>query len=293
MKVTVLVTTYNHEKFIAQALDSVLMQRTNFDYDVVVIEDYSTDGTRSIVIDYQRAYPDRIRLVLAQTNERSNRTLAREFQASAARYIAWLDGDDFWTSPHKLQKQVDFMEAHSEYSLCFHNVRVFYEDGSRKSWNHNRDDQQVDLTLEDLWVSNPIAGCSPMFRKDLVGEIPDWYCTNIWGDWPLYILSAQRGKIGYLDEVMGAYRVHSGGLWSGLSDSEKQEKFIEFYGIMNENLDFEYDQIISTMISRCYVQLAAERSGMPNGVPVTPYYLFVVWVGTIAFTALTVAWRKG
>src|SRR5918999_434425 len=114
MKVTVLVTTYNHEKFIAQALDSVLMQRTNFDYDVMVIEDCSTDRTRSIVIDYQRAYPDRIRLVLAQTNERSNRTLAREFQASAARYIAWLDGDDFWTSPHKLQKQVDFMEAHSE-----------------------------------------------------------------------------------------------------------------------------------------------------------------------------------
>ena len=229
-KVTVLVTTYNHEKFIAQALESVLMQRTNFSYDVVVIEDCSTDSTRRIVIDHQRAYPDKIRLVLSENNRCDNVNFCGAFLESASQYIALLDGDDYWTSAHKLQKQVDFLDAHPECALCFHNVTVFYEDGSREPWNRNPANQKEFSTLEDLWSGNFIAGCSPMIRRDLFGEFPSWYAnTGISGDWPLYLLSAQHGNIGYIDEVMGAYRIHGGGLWSSLSESRKVEEVIAFY----------------------------------------------------------------
>src|SRR5918993_30043 len=130
MKVSVLLTTYNHEKYIAQAIDSALTQETNFDYEIVIIEDCSTDGTRDIVISYQKRYPEKIRLVLAEKNECDNTAFAAAFQASPARYIALLDGDDYWTSPHKLQRQAEFLDAHSECVLCFHKVAVVYQDGS-------------------------------------------------------------------------------------------------------------------------------------------------------------------
>jgi len=109
MEVSVLVTTYNHERYIAQALDSVLMQETDFDYEIVILEDCSTDATREIILAYQKRHPDKIRLRLAAQNQCSNKPFAEEFQASSSPYIAMLDGDDYWTSPEKLQKQVEFL----------------------------------------------------------------------------------------------------------------------------------------------------------------------------------------
>ncbi len=267
-KVSVLLVTYNHEKYIAQAIESVLMQRVNFDYEIVIIEDCSTDSTRDIVVDFQKRYPDRIRLVLAEKNKCTNEDFAAAFQASPSQYIAWLDGDDYWTSPHKLQRQADFLDAHPECAICFHNVVAFYEDGSREPWYRNPVDQKEISTPEDLWACNFIASCSSMFRKGLLSEFPAWYCTDITGDWTLNILFAQHGKIGYLDEVMGAYRIHSGGYWSSLSEIQKLEGLIEFYETMNANLGFRYDEAIKTMISRCRVQLAVERSGLPHDVTV-------------------------
>jgi len=260
MKVSVLLTTYNHEKWIAQAIDSTLMQETNFDYEVVITEDCSTDSTRDIVIDFQRRYPGKIRLILSEKNKNDNTNLVTAWQTSPSQYVAWLDGDDFWTSPDKLRKQVAFLDTHPECAMCFHNALRFYEDGSRKSKTYNADNQKEFSTLEDIWASNFIAGCSPMFRKDLFREFPGWYSyTNIWGDWPLYILSAQYGKIGYIDEVMGAYRVHAGGTWSSLNDIEKLEELLKFYETMNANLNFRYNEIVSTIISRRCVKLAVER----------------------------------
>ncbi len=123
MKVSVLVVTYNHENYIVQAIDSILAQEVNFDYEILIIEDCSTDRTRSIVLDLQAKYPERIRLSLAEQNECSNKRFATEFLASPAEYVATLDGDDYWTSPHKLQKQVDFLDAHPECAICFHNTQ--------------------------------------------------------------------------------------------------------------------------------------------------------------------------
>jgi glycosyltransferase involved in cell wall biosynthesis len=259
-KVSVLLSTYNHENFIKWAVESVLMQETDFDFELVIIEDFSTDGTRDIVTDFQKKYPDKIRLVLSDKNMNNLDNFVSAFQSSAARYIAMLDGDDFWTSPRKLQRQADFLDTHPECSVCFHNVRVFYEDEDGAPWNYNHDAQREISTLEDLWEYNFIAGRAAMLRAGLFGEFPGWFFEEIWGDWPLYILNAQYGDIGYIDEVMGAYRIHSGGYWSGLDRVQKLEQLVHFYGRMNRNLGFRYEKSIRAAMSRYSSELALQRA---------------------------------
>jgi cellulose synthase/poly-beta-1,6-N-acetylglucosamine synthase-like glycosyltransferase len=119
-RVTALVMTYNHERFIGQALDSVLMQETNFDYGILISEDCSTDRTREIIQEYATRHPERIRLILSDHNLRTNEIVTRGIREAQGEYVALLDGDDYWLARHKLQNQVDFLDTHPECSVCFH-----------------------------------------------------------------------------------------------------------------------------------------------------------------------------
>jgi glycosyltransferase involved in cell wall biosynthesis len=258
MEVSVLLTTYNHQRYIAQALDSVLMQETNFEYEIVILEDCSTDATREIVLSYQKKHPRQIRLRLAERSERSAKSFAEEFQAAPGTYIAMLDGDDYWTSPKKLQMQVEFLKAHPECVICFHNAMLVYEDG-RVPIPHNPPNQKPFSVLEDLWQSCFIASATPMFRKDVFSTFPEWYYTMPVGDWPLYILYAQHGQIGYIDELLAVYRIHGEGLWSKQAQIQKLESLISIYESMNANLDFRYNVTAQLMISKRKNELALAR----------------------------------
>jgi glycosyltransferase involved in cell wall biosynthesis len=248
--------TYNHEKFIAQAIDSILMQKVNFDYEVIIGEDYSTDRTREIVIDFRKRYPDKIRLLLNEKNVGGRKNFIQILKASRGDYIAILEGDDYWTSPNKLQKQVDFLDSHPECAICFHSVKVLYEDGSRESWISLPSGKKEIYTLEDLLEKNLVATLSTMFRKGLFGEFPSWFHLTPVGDWPLHILNAQYGKIGYIDEVMGVYRIHANGVWSskGLVQNLKGE--IETYKFLNSHFNFRYDKFIRSKVSLRYLWIA-------------------------------------
>jgi glycosyltransferase involved in cell wall biosynthesis len=255
-KVSVVLLTYNHAKWITQAVESVLMQETNFDYEVTIVEDCSTDGTREMVIDFRERFPERIRLRLSEKNGEYRKNLAAAFLDSSGQYIAQLDGDDYWTSPAKLQKQADFLDAHPECVMCFHNVRVFDEDGAVEPWYLNSSDQEEITGLEDLLVDNYIASCSPMLRHGVIEEFPDWYYTAAWADWPLYLLHAQHGNIGYLDEVMGARRFHSGGMWAGLGNTQKVEHTIGFYELIEPTFDARHRAIVQGRITALSRKLA-------------------------------------
>jgi len=270
MEVSVLVTTYNHEKYIAQALDSVLMQETDFDYEIVILEDCSTDATREIVLAYQKRHPDKIRLRLATQNECSNKPFVEGFQAAPSPYIAMLDADDYWTSPKKLQKQVEFLDAHPECALCFHNALRIYEGEKRGALPHNVAGQKRISAIEDIWEHNFIAGCTPMVRKDALGTFPEWYHSLLWGDWPLYILCALHGKIGYIDEIMGVYRIHSQGFWSKLDVIQKLEWWIAFYETMNANLGFRFDSVVKPLVSARRKELANLRSLVDTAQKILP-----------------------
>ena len=206
--------TYNHEKFIAQAIDSVLMQQTTFDYELVIGEDCSTDGTRAIVVDYQQRYPDRIRAFLREKNLGMHENAKQTLDACRGEYIAFLEGDDYWTDPLKLQKQVDYLESHSEYSMCFHNVHVIQEGNEHEPTLWHTQPMKAVYTFEDLLPGNFIHTPSVMYRTGLVTELPAWYYEMPMGDWPLYLLLTQHGGAGYLSDVMAVYRKHAGGVWS-------------------------------------------------------------------------------
>jgi glycosyltransferase involved in cell wall biosynthesis len=279
MKVTVLVTTYNHEKYIAQALDSVLMQKTNFDYKIIIGEDCSTDRTRSIVVDFQRRNPRKIRLLLPRKNlgcGSGNRIFAQAFESAQSQYVALLDGDDYWISPTKLQRQADFLDDHPECALCFHNAIRIYEDSNRAPLPYNLKSQKPVSVLEDIWRGNFIAGCAAMFRKDALGNFPEWYYALHYGDWPLYILCAQHGNIGYLDEILGVYRVHGKGLWSGLNSVQKLEGLIAFYQTMNANLNFRFNHIVEPLVSARRKELAIARSLVKIGRKTLPPGVVVI-----------------
>ena len=128
---TVVTITYNHEQYIHQCIEGILAQKTSFPVEYIIADDCSTDGTRAICEEYARNYPDIIRLVSSSANVGAVENEQRAFLAAKGKYIATCEGDDYWTDPLKLQKQVDFLESHPEYSVCFHRFKKYHEiDGS-------------------------------------------------------------------------------------------------------------------------------------------------------------------
>jgi len=258
VKVSVAIIAYNHEAFIGQAIDSVLMQQTDFEYEIVIGEDCSTDRTRDIVRDYGDRHRDRIRLLLADRNRGGHANFVSSLMACRGSYIATLDGDDYWTAPHKLQKQADFLDGHSECSYCFHNVETVWEDSSSKPRAWFSTPLKATLGLEDILAWNFSATCSVMFRRGLFGEFPDWYFKLSMGDWPLHVLNAQHGSTGYDHEVMAVYRRHANGTWSSHGRLATIPGEIKFLRTINRHLKYEFNRQIRLGLASRYYDMAIE-----------------------------------
>jgi glycosyltransferase involved in cell wall biosynthesis len=263
MKVSVCLITYNHREYVAQAIESVLAQKTSFPFEIRIGEDRSTDGTREIVEGFGRRFPEKIRLNLQETNRGLLPNFLSTFESCRGEYVALLDGDDFWTSPGKLQKQADFLDRHPDCTISFHQTEVLLPDRTLCETNYTQPGQPPFASIDALFETNFIATCSAMLRRSAVPKIPDWYRTSRWEDWPLYLLFADRGRIGYLPEAMGIYRSHGRGLWSGLDPIAQVEAVIGFLLTMDERLGRRYTAEILKSASR-YVgdleKLKAERA---------------------------------
>lgn len=205
---SVCVRTRNQERFIGEALDSVLRQHTTFPFEIIVSDDASTDGTVGILQDYQKQYPEKIRLLLQETNIGGPENLKRVIEASEAKYVTCLDGDDFYTDDYKLQKQVDVLEAHPEYAACFHNT--WYADGEgRLCGLFNRPDfhaiHDAREFIRERWFV-PIH--SAVLRREYI-EFPKWYNTVMNDDYVVHLSVAKHGPYYYMPDVMVAYRRHA------------------------------------------------------------------------------------
>ncbi|UOQ67735.1 glycosyltransferase family 2 protein [Hymenobacter volaticus] len=248
--VSVWITTYNHKHFIADAIESVLMQQTTFTYEVVIGEDCSTDGTREIVLDYQAKYPGKIQLFLPNVNLGMIPMMWASYQRCKGRYVAWLDGDDFWLDPMKLQKQVSFLENNPEFSFCFHRVRVqtkTYSYISKDPLMLNANDV---LTVSDFITKriNPVASLSVVHRNIPIDDLPTWVFSLPYPDLGLYFVFCRYGKAKYFRDVMGAYRVHDGGAYSGQSDYYNFTKVITFLKVIKKVEDPKYSNKIDEII---------------------------------------------
>jgi glycosyltransferase involved in cell wall biosynthesis len=215
IKASVAMVTYQHERFIAQAIESVLQQRTTFDFELIIGEDCSSDQTRDIARDYAARFPARVRLELPEKNVGLTRNLSRTIDLCRGQYVAWLEGDDYWTSPDKLQRQADYLDANLDCAWCFTRAIVVDEGGQPIQTPPAVRVVQSKYTLAEYLdrLFQPRA-CTVMFRHRLFSEFPDWFYDLPTGDMPIHVLNAQHGNIGFIDETMAAYRIHPGGVWS-------------------------------------------------------------------------------
>lgn len=251
MKVSVLMATYNHEKYIAQAIESVLLQQTDFEVNLLIGEDCSKDSTRQIIESYTKRFPKVIKPVYQEKNVGAGTNFAQLYKMAKGDYIAELEGDDYWVDPLKLQKQLMFLETHNEYSMCFHNVIVFHQDGSQKAHPfHNSKAMRANYTLADFLQGNFIQACSVLYRKDCVPDMPSWINTMPMGDWPLNVLHAEKGNVGYIDEIMAVYRVHNSSVWASQGLPQRIRFSIDAAVMLDEGLSSRYHGTLSTTHAR-------------------------------------------
>jgi len=219
--VSICCNTYNHAKYIKDAIDGFLMQKTFFPYEIIIHDDASTDGTRQIIKEYAERNPELIYPIFQTENQYSKKqkSISARFVWPHVRgkYIALCEGDDYWTDPHKLQKQVDFLEVHPEYSLSFHAVEDFNMDTGKTGvlrYKCKNGFRTFNVNNAILIGGALLATNSMVFRSEFIRSIPEWYDNAPAGDFALTLILSSRGRIAYFDDVMSVYRRGVPGSWT-------------------------------------------------------------------------------
>lgn len=209
---SVCLITYNHVNYIRAAIEGVLMQKVNFTWELIIADDFSTDGTREIVLEYKKRHPEFIKLILQEKNVGPAQNWLDLIKAPKAKYIAYFEGDDYWTDPLKLQKQVDCLDKHDNIAICCHNVQDIYEEGLDETPYLSKGLVPESIfTAEDLIAKGWFIRASSLMFRNLVVQLPDWLQDerSSQGDFILQLLHATYGDIYYMSEVMSVYRIHS------------------------------------------------------------------------------------
>jgi glycosyltransferase involved in cell wall biosynthesis len=248
-KVSICMITYNHGQFIRQSINSILQQVTDFEYRIIIGEDSSTDDTRKICEEYAAIHPEKIQLITSENNVGMMANFTRTLKACKGRYIAFLEGDDYWTDSHKLQIQTDFLDANAEYSLCFHNatVKMDRSDGKRE-WVMPKNLEKESFDTRDLlspWFI-PSASCVFVNYTDL--DLPEWYYHCEYGDLPLMLLLTLKGKFRYIDRNMAVYRLHDAGVSNLHKGLDKVLIMIFIYEHFNTHTKYRFQDKINECI---------------------------------------------
>ena len=207
--------TYNHASYIRECLDGFLMQKTTFPFEIIIHDDCSTDGTDKIIKEYVKKYPDIIKPIFETGNQYSKgvRGMFAKYcyPQAKGKYIALCEGDDYWTDPLKLQKQVDFLELHQDCSLCFHNVMTKTVEGEFKSDLAKIDSSRI-YSPNEIIRNWTIPTCSVLFRAEKIAGDSDRDNPKFkYGDNVLFLTAAKYGQLYGINEYMGVYRKNIGG----------------------------------------------------------------------------------
>ena len=282
--VSVRCTTFNHEKYIRQALDSFLMQQTDFPFEIVVHDDASTDGTQEILKEYAQKNPEKIRLILQTENQYSQGRGPSGFlhPQLRGRYVAFCEGDDYWTDPEKLQLQVDYLESHPECSLCAHQairvneagdyVRPYCDDPNQEDY-----DMDFEAVLHNL---SRFPTASMLFRTAFFREKKD-SLDRFWNfDYLNKLLLAGSGRVRVLARPMAAYRMASQGSWTERMQKDNR-KYIQHlqnaartYEAVNEYFEGRYQDLMEPEIRRRWAQVYECSGNLPalKQPEMRPYY---------------------
>lgn len=253
--------TYNHKDFIKEAIGGFLKQETTFQIEVLINDDCSNDGTSEIIKEYELKYPNLIKPIYQEVNQYSQgvRGMSRRFNYPRAKgkYIALCEGDDFWTDPLKLQKQVDFLEKHSDCSLCFHNTKMTFMDASRpplvwgppglmKKESHLFTPEEAIAGGLGIWTSSMIMRSSIMKERR-----PDWLSKVVYGDVAVRLICANEGNFGFIGgKPMSVYRRGVPGAWSadeGKTREWEEQRLRSHFQVLdyfNEYSEFKYSKAV-------------------------------------------------
>jgi glycosyltransferase involved in cell wall biosynthesis len=261
---SVTVLTYQHADYIRVCLDGILMQQVEFPYEILVHDDASTDGTAQIVKEYALKYPDLVFPTCQTENQFAKGArptlLPNMFRKCLGKYIALLEGDDYWTDPLKLQKQVDLLEAHEDYAGCSHNTNVIYEGSGKPDGLMVTGAAKDSYTIDDISKGQIYFHTSSMvYRNIFRNDFPRKYVTDYMGDWFLLMVHANAGPIGYIDSVMSVYRIHGTGMWSKLSEADQIERTLSAIMTFNRTFDYKYEDNFMDMFTRILSNLSKDK----------------------------------
>lgn len=247
--VSVVMITYRHEEFIREAVEGVLMQNADFPVELIVADDHSPNDTSRVVKDIKNTHPRGN--IIKYTRHEQNKGMMPNFtwalKKAKGKYIALCEGDDFWTSPDKLQKQVDFLEINKEYSSCAHDVRILYEDPY---------DRKIYFTEKKLETIEEVTGlfyptCSVVFRAKALGnlEIELLSSAITGGDKILQYICFKHGKSHFINEKMGCYRKNKGGVsYNSILSKKGLEVEKEIYSSLNRYFSFNHNEHFSRLM---------------------------------------------
>lgn len=236
---SVICTSYNHENFIRHALDGFIMQKTTFPFEIIVHDDASTDNTQSIIKEYELKHPGLFNNIYQRENQFSKKDINIwadiMFPKCKGKYIAMCEGDDFWTDPYKLQKQIDYLEENPKIVATFHNTeeRSIGKISNSNLYNKTMETSKL-FSIQDMLEFNIIPTSSLVFRKAyLPDEINSSNFINLhFGDWPLNLLLARNGDFYYFPFIMSVRRMHPNSIWGMQDHSENIRKTVESLKLM-------------------------------------------------------------
>lgn len=267
-EITVIIMTYNQKDYIKQAIDSVLSQKIDINFDILIHDDCSSDGTYEILCDYQKRFPNKIKIV----RQESRKFLIDGFNMMIFKYVvphidskfvAYCDGDDYWCDEFKLQKQYKFLKENDDYSMCFHNAYQLKRDGDMSSkWFIQ---EEGDVAMSNLVNDEPgirVATSSIFLKSSTFKNFSNWRKQFPVEDVPMYMTAALDGKIHRLKDVMCVYRQFASGSWTSQNKANSQRVIDHLEGIIRGTKLFDietkhtYHNLVELQLSSCEFRIA-------------------------------------
>ena len=253
VKLIVGVLTYNLEKYVGQALDSILAQKTNFDFKIIVVDDFSTDKTRTILQKYALQYPEKIEVILKEKNEGCLAASNVLFSYVKSPYFAFLDGDDFWLDENHLQNGVDFLEKNIDYSMYGNNTYLYIDNKFQNKIVHKSKVNNTFELLDFFKEECPFVHTSAIVYRNAIFKegVPKSFIDNVTtpfnsvfrGEDYRFLLLLMNGKIYISDNLVSAYRIHSQGIWTSSSNFKRNYEMLLFRYYLYANFPMYKDQI--------------------------------------------------
>ena len=237
---SVCLITYNHVKYIRAAIDSVLMQKVDFPWELIIADDFSTDGTREIVLEYKEKYPDFIKLILQEKNVGGAKNFMDLMSAPKSKYIAYIEGDDYWTDDLKLKKQTSLMLENPGCAISVHPCYLYRSTYNQKSIGFYKGDHVKRYGIPDI-LKNPgqsSPSASYMIIRDVIDILPPWFVRAPVGDLFIEMYSLKIGFGLYIPDVMCAYRIISQNSWSHMMQRKAGHKLINHGVAMQKYINY-------------------------------------------------------